>query len=470
MYNSFLCDIPPWEWYYVDRESGYAASRNECEARERKRSGDSLPAERRGLGQSPILIGRRLKVRIDYLERCTCIAVMGGTFDPIHNGHLAIAEAVLQQFKPQQVLFVPAGSPPHKPGKPITDSEHRYQMILQTISKTPGLDVSRLEINRTGASYTIDTIRELKDICPKDSIIYFIIGQDALQEILNWKDADKLLTLCEFIAVPRPGYDIEVLRTKTRMLKSKYGAKIHFLESQLLDVSSTYVRMCLENSWPVSALIPKEAEDYICTHRLYQSIEYDLSAEHFKWAQTRLKYLLSPKRFKHSQGVVIEAERLAAHYGADIEKARWAALLHDCAKEYSADKKRTLCTQWGIKIDKVVAGHIDLAHGLLGAESAKRDYYVTDKEILQAIRFHILGHKDMTLLDKIIVLADFIEPYREDYYPLKEMRNLAYSDINKALALGLAAMRDIDTARGKTLHHWSKDAIEVLTQGGNYDR
>jgi len=398
----------------------------------------------------------------DYLERCTSLAILGGTFDPIHNGHLAIGEAVLHQFKPERVLFVPAGNPPHKPNKPITPAEHRYQMILRSVGNIPGLDTNRLELDRAGTSYTIDTIKSFKKICPPNCIIYFVLGQDALQAILTWKDATDLLKLCQFITIPRPGYNPELLQAQVSELERSYGATIHVLTAPLLEVSSTFIRKSITNGKPVSALMPHEAENYARKHGLYHSIIPDLSERHFEWAKSCIKNRLTPKRYKHSMGVVLEAEKLAFHYGADINKARWAGLLHDCTKEYGADKKRILCEQWDIDIDEIVESHIDLAHGLLGAESAKRHFYITDKEILQAIRFHILGHKDITLLDKIIVLADFIEPYREDYHPLKEMRNLAYVDINKALVLGLKVMRDIDATRGKKLHYWSEDAIKTL--------
>ena len=401
----------------------------------------------------------------NFWERCTRIAIMGGTFDPIHNGHLAIAEAVLYQFAPQRVLFIPAGDPPHKPDKPVTPGRHRYQMILDSICHLPGLDASSMEVDREGTSYTIDTIKEIKNVCPPECTIYFVIGQDAIEGILTWKDAKELLGLCEFIVAARPGsYDISKLDRFFRQLEESYNTKIHILESPMLNISSTYIRSAFDRGRPVSSIMPCEAENYARMNGLYGAVKPDMSAIHFGWAESQLEKRLSPKRFKHTRGVVIEAEKLAAHYGADTEKARWAALLHDCTKEYSADKKRNLCAKWGIETDPVVAGHIDLAHGLLGAESAKRDFFVTDEEILQAIRFHILGHKSLTLLDKIICLSDFIEPYREDYYPLQEMRDLAYIDLNKALALGLTAMRDEDSARGKTLHFWSDDALKVLNR------
>lgn len=399
----------------------------------------------------------------NFWERCTSLAIMGGTFDPIHNGHLAIAEAVLYQFKPQRVLLIPAGDPPHKPNKPITTGEHRYQMILQSICHIPGFDTTRMEIDRSGASYTVDTIKEIKNACPAGSTIYFILGQDAIENILTWKDARELLGLCQFVVAPRPGmYEIKKLQRFFDQLEESYNTTIHVLETPMLNISSTYIRDAFKRGCAMSSLMPREAEEYAYSHGLYGSFTPDYSNSHFEWAKSQLEKRLSPKRFKHTLGVIIEAEKLAKHYNADIECARWAGLLHDCTKEYSADKKRALCTKWGIKIDSVVEGHIDLAHGLLGAESAKRDFFVTDNKILQAIRFHILGHKNLTLLDKIICLADFIEPYREDYYPLQQMRDLAYVDIDKALSLGIMAMQKEDSARGKTLHHWSDDALKAL--------
>jgi len=398
----------------------------------------------------------------DYLERCTKIAILGGTFDPIHNGHISIAENVLEKFNPQKVLFIPTGQPPHKATKPITPALHRYSMILEAICHNPGLDVSRIEIDKTDTSYTIDTLHQIKKLCAPGCIIYFVLGQDSLESILTWKNPKELLKMCEFITVLRPGYDAAKLKSHIKMLEKKYGAKIHALTSPRLEISGTYVRKSFAQDKPVCALIPKSVENYIRVNGLYNTPTLNLSEAHFDWAKDKLKRHLTPKRFKHSLGVVIEAEKLANHYGADINKARWAALLHDTTKEYGADKKRILCKKWGIEIDPIIKAHIDLAHGLLGAKAAEEDYFVTDPEILQAIKFHILGHKNMTLLDKIILLADFIEPFRDDYYPLKEMREHAYSNINKALEIGLTAMRDIDAKRGKALHHWSEDALETL--------
>ena len=185
-------------------------------------------------------------------------------------------------------------------------------------------------------------------------------------------------------------------------------------------------------------------------------------AAHFKDSVESLRVRLSPKRFNHTMGVVEEAGKLAAHYGVDVEKARWAALLHDCAKEYSSHKKHTLCKLWRIELDDILLENIDITHSLLGAESARRDYLIDDETILQAIRYHTTGHKNMTLLDKVIMLADYIEPGRDNWGPLEEMRRLAQTNINKALILGVKATIKEEKSEGNPIHPWSIDALKTL--------
>lgn len=390
----------------------------------------------------------------DFLERCDKLAVMGGTFDPIHNGHLAIADAVLQEFSPRRVLFVPGGQPPHKPDKPVTCGEHRFNMTLAAVCQNPGFDASRMEIDRDGPSYTVETIATLRKICPESAKIFFIIGADALMEILTWEGAERLLTMCEFIAVHRPGYKVK--KKHVENLRENYGAVVHIFEGPLLEISGTEIRKKFAGGQAVGGLMPRVTEDYARAHALYNE------PADFEAVKAKIAARLSPARFRHTLGTIIEAEKLAEHYGADVNKARWAALLHDCAKEYSAAKKRALCEQWCVELDEVLAAHIDITHSLLGAESARRDYQVTDEEVLQAISLHTTGGKNMTLLDKIILLADFIEPYRFDYPPLAEMRRHAYTDIDKALKIGMEYnIRDL-RERGNPVHEWTLDAMREL--------
>jgi nicotinate-nucleotide adenylyltransferase len=334
-------------------------------------------------------------------------------------------------------------------------------MTLAAICENPGFDISRMEIDSGGLSYTVDTMEKLRGICPENAEIFFIIGADALMEILTWQGAEKLLKLCKFIAVHRPEYEID--NSHVENLRANYGAEIHIFEGPNLAVSGTGIREKFSAGQPVGGFIPRTVENYARIHGLYE-FQNALSPERFEAVKTVLQNRLSPRRFNHTLGTVIESEKLAAHYGADVNKARWAALLHDCAKEYSADKKRELCKLWCVELDEILAKDIDIAHAMLGAESAFRDFQVSDPEILQAISRHTIGQSGMTLLDKIIMLADYIEPYRDkNYPPLAEMREIAYVDINKALLIGMKHTNEDLKERGKPIHPWSDDVLREIS-------
>ena len=147
-----------------------------------------------------------MRNEITDFQDCKSIAIMGGTFAPIHNGHLVTAEAVRHRFKVDRVVFIPTGRPAHKTDKQVTHNEHRYLMTVLATMRNENFDVSRIEIDRPGITYTIDTIEALKKICRPDVRLYFITGADAIHQIMSWKEPERLLTLCDFVAVTRPGY------------------------------------------------------------------------------------------------------------------------------------------------------------------------------------------------------------------------------------------------------------------------
>jgi nicotinate-nucleotide adenylyltransferase len=198
-------------------------------------------------------------------------AIMGGTFDPIHFGHLAAAEEVRQSLGCDKVIFIPSGNPPHKKERELTSSEHRYAMTRLAVESNPFFEVSDIEINRNGFSYTLDTIKELYEIYGNEIELLFITGADALLEIETWYKVEELLKLCGFAAVTRPGYNKSKLEQKLHQLKSKYNSELHIVDVPGLNISSTDIRSRLQQDLSIRYLVPDQVVDYIYNHGLYRS-------------------------------------------------------------------------------------------------------------------------------------------------------------------------------------------------------
>ncbi len=406
-----------------------------------------------------------MKSELAILKKCKRIAIMGGTFDPIHYGHLVAAEAVRQELDIERVLFIPSGRPPHKKGGAVSPSEHRYLMTALATATNPYFYVSRIEIDRPDFTYTVDTLKELSSLCRKDAKIYFITGADAVQQIFSWKDSESLLNLCEFVAVTRPGYNTSKLEKFIDELSKRCKSRIHILEVPALAISSTDIRNRVQVLKTIKYLLPGAVEQYINKFELYIDTK-KMSGEVLK-INKRLHSMVSPARFVHTQGVYKEAVSLAKAYGVSQTKATMAALLHDCAKDFKEEKTRQLCAHYHIELDDVMNSQIYLAHSFLGAKIAKDEFHVTDKDVLDAIKYHTTGRKKMTMLDKIIYLADYIEEGREDFEGLAELRLLAYEDLDKAVCLGLELTAQHIKEKGRILHPLGVDALHFYKTNVN---
>ncbi|MEN9993271.1 MAG: hypothetical protein RLY83_841 [Actinomycetota bacterium] len=189
----------------------------------------------------------------------TRLGVMGGTFDPIHHGHLVAASEVASAFNLDGVLFVPTGEPWQK--TKVTDSEHRYLMSVIATASNPRFTVSRVDIDRDGPTYTVDTLRDIRAAYP-DAELFFITGADAIKQILEWKDVDQVWPLAHFVAVTRPGHKLE--------LPEAPAGAISVLEIPALAISSTDVRARVAKGDPVWYLVPDGVVQYIGKHNLYQ--------------------------------------------------------------------------------------------------------------------------------------------------------------------------------------------------------
>ena len=195
------------------------------------------------------------------------VGVLGGTFDPIHIGHLVAAEEVRAQLSLDRVVFVPAGLPPHKLTNDISSVEHRLAMVRLAIASNPYFTVSRVDIDRFGPCYTVDTIELLRDEWGGDVELYFIMGSDSLADVPTWHRPERLIRLCRLAVVERPGYQVDMEELE-RMLPG-ITSRVHFINSPQLDISSSDIQKRVQQGLPIKYQVPEAVEDYIYEHELY---------------------------------------------------------------------------------------------------------------------------------------------------------------------------------------------------------
>jgi len=198
------------------------------------------------------------------------IGISGGTFDPVHHGHLIIAEEAGEILGLDKVVFIPSGNPPHKVGCGVTSAYHRYNMILMAIEKNPFFEVSAIEIEREGYSYTVDTLFKLRGIYGEDTELYFITGADVISELTTWKQFEKIFEICEFVAALRLGYNKKSLIEEIKFLKREFKARIHVVDTPLIGISSTAIRERAKTGKSIKYLVPEKVEEYIKVKGLYK--------------------------------------------------------------------------------------------------------------------------------------------------------------------------------------------------------
>lgn len=197
------------------------------------------------------------------------IGIMGGTFDPIHFGHLVLAETVRETMKLDRILFIPTGDPPHKKEKNVTSAKERMQMVELAIGDNPDFFCSDMEVNRQGYSYTVDTLERLREEYGDGCQLFFITGADAIIEILSWKDVERIATLCTFVAAARPGTDQEKLSEFLGDLPSYLHNKVHVIPVPALQISSTDIRKKAASGQTIRYLLPANVARYIKENSLY---------------------------------------------------------------------------------------------------------------------------------------------------------------------------------------------------------
>ena len=346
------------------------------------------------------------------------IGIMGGTLDPVHSGHICIAQAVLQALKLDGVMLLPAGDPPHK--QHPTLKTDRLNMARLAAQELPGMFVSDMEIMRGGTTYTVDTLRELRSSRPGTDWVY-IIGADTLDVLDTWRNFAEVAKLCEFAVVGRAEEDANPERM--RELEAQYGARFIPLGFNGPEISSTEIRRRAAAGESLEGLVPDSVADYIRRNGLY------LSSKSKDEILRTLQATLKPGRYAHTLGVAETAVRLAERFGVSPAKAELSALLHDCAKYMPLEEMRSLIREGCPDADAQEMETESVIHAPAGMVLARKEFGVCDPEILSAIRKHTLGDAKMSALDALIYTADFIEPNRKSFPGLEEARALAERDI-----------------------------------------
>lgn len=359
------------------------------------------------------------------------IGILGGTFDPIHNAHLMIAEKAISEFNLNKVLIMPSPNPPHKSVDGITSIEDRINMIKLAIEGNQQLEFSDFELNRKGYVYSADTLRMYKELHPDDEL-YFIIGSDSLFTIDSWYHPEIIFANAGILVSRRDDASQDSFIDKINYLKSHFQIDISEIIVNVSGISSSKIRMLSDYS-KLSKYVPGKVAEYIDINNLYNEKKKSkmTNAEIIE----DLKIELDSNRLEHTLGVADTAKKMAEALGENPNKAYLAGLLHDCAKCIPDDKKIDICRKNKLPISQCEEDNPYLLHGKVGAYVSKNKYHVTDEDILNAITYHTTGRPDMSLLEKIVFTADYIEPGRTKQPNLGMLRDIAYKDIDRTVLM-----------------------------------
>jgi nicotinate-nucleotide adenylyltransferase len=196
------------------------------------------------------------------------LGILGGTFDPIHHAHLVAAEEARHQLDLTLVLFMPAGNPPHKPGRPVTAAHHRLRMLELAIAGKPYFAISGVDLDRPGPSYTVEALHLLRREWGPTPVLFFVEGVDSLAEIVTWYHPEQLIELAEIVVVGRPGAQVDLADLEQRL--PGLSARLHWVRMPLLDISASDIRTRVRDGRPISYLVPAAVEAYIEEHGLYR--------------------------------------------------------------------------------------------------------------------------------------------------------------------------------------------------------
>lgn len=382
------------------------------------------------------------------------LGIYGGTFDPPHLGHLTALQTAIRQLKLDKTLVIPTFTPPHKEQcHNMASCEDRLKMTELCFGELENIEIWDGEIKRGGKSYTIDTVRQIREEYP-DCELVLMMGTDMYVSFETWREYRELMQLVTCCVFTRNEGEYSKVKMQKAVFEELYGADTVTICNDPIEISSTQLRELLPKRQG-RTFLKEEVYAYIIRHGLFSA------KPDFDWLRVKAYDMLKEKRIRHVTGCEAEAVNLAERWGCDIELAREAAILHDITKKYDLTEQLNLCAEYGIILDDIEKSEVKLLHSKTGAYIAKDRFNVSD-EVFEAIYWHTTGKENMTLLEKVIYLADYIEPNR-DFDGVEPLRRLCYESIDAALKLGLEMSIDDMHERGIEPHERSARALKWLT-------
>ncbi|MDO4182445.1 MAG: nicotinate-nucleotide adenylyltransferase [Coriobacteriia bacterium] len=407
------------------------------------------------------------------------LGIMGGTFDPVHAGHLACARAAAQQLQLDQVLFIPANIPVFKLDQPITPAKHRVALLKRALKDQPGFALDTCEIDRGGKTYTAETLRQLRERYPRTTQFVLITGADAALTLPQWKDAADIAYLAEIAAVARPGSPVDQSSEDYQALMAQFS--VHWVDVETPDISSSQVRSMAAAGQRLDGVVPAQALRYLVKKGLYGATAacfppegeggegqpasdqpalspHDpaadpLSLAFYKHIKAQMKSRVDERRFRHIQGVAKTAKRIAKVYGVDPAKARLAGMLHDWDKNFDDQGIRARADQVGLDVEPLVRESMpQTLHGMTAAKALPRDYPCIPADVLQAVSHHTTACTNMSDLDMVVFVADCLEPSRH-FERCDELRAMVGNvELEELFFQVLGYWITLIIGRGRTMH------------------
>ena len=388
------------------------------------------------------------------------IGIYGGTFNPPHIGHILAASQAIETLNLDRLLLIPDRIAPHKelPGNSATP-EQRLEMLRIAAAGIPKMEVSSLELDREGPSYTFETVSQLRLRHPQAEL-FLLMGADMFLSFENWRRAEQIARYVTITVAYRgdKGEREEIEAQKQRLLERDY--RVTLLENPVHSISSTQLRRLLAFRC-AGAFLPEGVGAYIQENGLYDT-KADWKQLPMEQLEQVVVSLLKPSRVAHVLGCRDTAVELAKRWGADVTDAARAGILHDITKALDGPLQLTLCAAYGKILDDFSHKYPKTLHALTGSLVAER-IFGENLRVVSAIAHHTTGKADMNLLETIIYVADYMEPNR-DFPGVEQLRQLAYQDIYGALKLGLEMTLEHLKRQGNEVSKESREALAWLSR------